>query len=58
MKKCCSLPKRSSACGRYSRTHQITNWFVNHRGRKLKTLRNNRKFTNQIRSKLLLASGK
>lgn len=35
---------------------QITNWFVNHRGRKLKSLKNKGSFSQQIKSKLLAST--
>jgi Homeobox KN domain len=35
---------------------QITNWFVNHRGRKLKNLKNKGSFSQQIKSKLLAST--
>lgn len=37
---------------------QVTNWFVNHRSRKLKTLKRSRKFSNQIRKSFLLSGQK
>lgn len=35
---------------------QITNWFVNHRGRRLKSLKNKASFSHQIKSKLLAST--